>query len=546
MTLAVELKGVGNIDDCEDTTNWAGVTISPTQETDIFVQGSYSVSAKASNKSGEIYFDVATELGSALNFDSGGNAEGQLIFIWINVTTLGIIDTLANNGLSIRVYTDTSNYADYTIAGQGAIDNFRAGKGGFVCFALDPTLSPSATNGTYNTGSISYIGVHIDTTSSAKAENLVVDHITVAEGVVISGTDTDGWLDLADYCNDFSNRAWGTIQYDDSENVIYSMGKIYLGTGTANTILSDESRIIQFIHTEYYSGAAWHPMVPSDFHKIIIGDNPSYYTQWSDGVQVGDDRGRNGSLIQGDSGAVNLTLELSGANASSYVRWYGTTLKFAEGGVTGSEDADYRMFSAVMDNCGQFDPKGAMRIRECTFSNTLDDSGAVLWRESMSLLGGSFIANNFGIQVDFTGSITVSGTQFSANTYDGFLTVPTGLLTVNTTDSNIANFQSGVNTEVSIVNSVTVAVSVVNQSNIAISGVRYGVYTTGGTLLDSGMTNSDGQFSFPYNYLGNLDINVILRRSSDGLTKYFPQSNPGVIQAGGFSAKYTMIEDTIA
>jgi hypothetical protein len=547
MVLTVTIKGLGSLTEAEDETNWASVSIAAeTLEEDVVLQGTYAVSAQASKKAGELYYDINTEFGRDLDFDVGGTEENQLIFMWISVTTLGALDVIADRGLAIRLYTNLTDWADYTIAGSDNLDNFRGKKGGYVCFALDPRLPPTFINGTWDSGAIELMGVHIETTESAKTQNLQIDHITVGEGVYIVGTGT--FEDMADYCNAFASRAWGMIQYDDTENVIYSMGKVFIGSGNQEVItrIPDADRIIQFTHTEYYTGGAWYPMVPTDYHEIIVEDNVTYPTEWIDGVQVGDDRGRNGSLIRGDSGAVDLRLQLSGSNSSSYVKLYGTTLKYAEGGVTGSEDVDYSMFSVTMDNCGQLDPLGAMKIRESTFSNTLDDSGAVLWRESMSLLGGNFIANSFGIQVDHTGAITVSGSQFSANTYDGFLTVSTGLLTVNTTNSNIANFQSGVDTEVSIINSVTVAVSVVDQGNIAISGVRYGVYETGGTILDSGMTDSDGIFSFPYNYLGNLDIDIVLRRSSAGLTKYFPQSNPGVIQAGGFSAKYTMIEDTIA
>lgn len=548
MSLEIKMKGLGSLTEAENSVVWNSVTIGAEEdETDVFLQGTQSVSAQASNKAGELYYDIAADFGRVLDFDVGGTEEGQLIFMWVNVTTLGILDTLANRGLAIRLYTTSTNWADWVIAGSGAIQNFRGGKGGWTCFALDPRLPATLENGTFDSGSVDWMGIHIDVTSSAKVENLMIDHITVGEGVHIVGT--GDFADLANYCNDFGIRAWGAIQYDDAENVIYSMGKIFIGSGDQAVItrVPDADRIIQFISTDYYNASAqWVPMVDPSFHEIVVEDNITYPTEWVDGVQVGDDRGRNGSLIVGNSGAVDLRIQMSGANASSYVKLYGTTIKYAEGGITGSEDSDYEMFSVTVDNCGQFDPLGGMRVRECTFSNTLDDSGAVLWNSAMSLLGGNFIANSFGIQVDVAGSITVSGTQFSANTYDGWFTASTGLLTVNTTQSNIAIFQSGVDTEVSIVNSVTVAVSVVNQTNIAISGVRYGVYNTGGALLDSGMTDSNGSFSFPYNYLGNLDIDVNLRRSTPGITRYFPQSNPGVIQAGGFSAKYTMIEDGIA
>ena len=302
--------------------------------------------------------------------------------------------------------------------------------------------------------------------------NIIIDHIVIGSGVYLTGTDSDGWGDLVDYCTDHTNRAWGMIQYDDAEGVIYSMGKIYIGSGdqAAATPLTDEGRIIQFIHNNYYSGSVWTPLIPSDYHEIIIEDDPSYITTWEDGIIVGNDRGRNGSLIIGDSGAINLRIQTSGQHQDSRVKWYGTTFKYAEGGITGMDNTGYEAFSVTFDNCGQFEPSGAMKIRECIFSNTLDDSGALLWHDDIDILGGNFIANDYGIQHDQTGTVTYSGMQFSANTYDLFLTTSTGLLTVNATDSNVGTAYSGANTEVDIVNSVTLYVKATDSDTVPISG----------------------------------------------------------------------------
>ena len=174
MTLTITIKGYGSLTTCENTTNWSCATISgPTQEDNTYLQGSYAVSAKASNKSGELMYDVNTAIGRDLDFDTAGTEEGQLIYIWIACSTLGLLETLANNGLAIRLLTSSGNYGDWLIAGSDNFTEFRAGKGGFVCFAIDPTSEPSAETGTFDPGAISEIGIHIETTGLAKTENII-------------------------------------------------------------------------------------------------------------------------------------------------------------------------------------------------------------------------------------------------------------------------------------------------------------------------------------------------------------------------------------
>jgi len=375
MTLTVAIDGLGVLNNAETTTNWNAVTIgAEAQEGDVYLQGSYSVSSKASSKAGELYYDVNTDFGRDLDFDTAGTEEGQLIFIWINVTTLGILESLANYGLGIRLYTNSSDWAEWTIAGYDDLRNFRNKKGGFVCFALDPSTDPTRTNGTWDLGAVELIGVHIDVTDSAKSENLMIDTIAVGRGIRVTGTHTNGWNDMVDYCTAYATRAWGMVQIDDSGSILL-MGKVTIGDSgqTASTTLQDQSKKFKWIHTEYYdANGQWMPMVKDDFMGLFIEDANTYPTQFEDGVIVGTDSGRNGSIFEG-ADAVKCIVDLYGGNeADSYTKLYGTQFKKIKGGITWGNDSDHLFYGGIVDECGQFDPVGGPLLRNLVFSNTVD------------------------------------------------------------------------------------------------------------------------------------------------------------------------------
>lgn len=371
--MTIALVGSGNVVDCDSTTNWDTATISgPTLEQDIFFQGTAAVSAKASSKAGELYYDYGS--GTELDFTSGGGEYENLIGMWISVTTLASLETVANNGLSIRVYTDTSNYIDFTIAGDGAVDNFRRSLSGFVFFVLDPTLPPTSTTGTMNLGSVRYIGVHIETTTSAKSENLIIDGIIVAKGIEYYGSTTNDWLDIVNYATNYSSRAWGFIEYDDTEEIIYMKGQTWIGSSsqTSATELNDSGRKILFTHTLYYRDGSWYPMIREDYMGIYGDDAAGYATTFQDGVIVGTDEGRSGSLIMGDS-RIRCAVDFSSiVHANSVVKLYGTTFEDIAGDIKFKHDADWEMFSVTWTRCAIVDPVGAMELKNITFQETVD------------------------------------------------------------------------------------------------------------------------------------------------------------------------------
>jgi len=234
MALTISIEGKGVIANCDSLTNdtggtgtgdWSeqgGGTMSLT--TDVYLYSTSSIAGKYASKSGLQRFDIGA--GNELDFTPGtGSEDGQLLYIWINLATFGVLETLANKGLAIRLSsnsTGTSNYIDYIIAGS---DGSNGWTGGWKLFVIDPTISASEVSGTQSSiiASVRTLGVWIDTASSVRAESLFIDQIAVGSGLRITGSSTIGWEDVVSYCTDYANRAWGMMQEREIQAKLFNL-----------------------------------------------------------------------------------------------------------------------------------------------------------------------------------------------------------------------------------------------------------------------------------------------------------------------------------
>ena len=511
MALTISIEGKGVIANCDATTNdtggtgtgdWTeegGGTMSLT--TDVYLYGSSSIAGKYASKSGFQQFNLGT--GNELNFGTGGNEEGQFIYMWINLSTFGVLETLANKGLAIRVSSSdpgTTNYKDYTIAGS---DGANGWTGGWKLFVIDPTLTASATNGTCNLSAIITIGVWIDTVESVRAESLFIDQIAVGTGLRVTGTSTTGWKDIVDYCTDYTNRAWGMFQ--ETDGIYYSFGKTYIADATnqvADVSFADSGRVIQYGTSQYYESAAWKSTFPTDGAGIIVEDHASYKTTFTDGVVVGSDNGRSGSTIIGNSDQA-VVIDLFGGNhVDSVTAFYGTVLSTITGPINSGNDTGHKFYGVSFNKCSQFDPVGAPIIRNCTFAETTDVDSALLWNENIDIQSCSFIANTLGAAIEHSSSTgtpyTHTNLLFSGNTYD-VLNSSGSAISINNSGSNGSTSEGSAVTFIS--NPVTTLITVKNISGTLIVGARVylvcdsGGPITEGTVIFNEVTNSSGQVS---------------------------------------------------
>jgi hypothetical protein len=483
LTIAIDGKGsiaVANT----GTETWArtGTIAAPGSETDIVLQGAQAVSTKASSKAGWMYFDIGA--GNELDFSASGTEEDQLLYIWINVTTVGILDTLANKGLAIQVGSTTANFDYWTLMGSDG--NGNGYTGGWICAIIDiSNVTATGTGGTgLNKASARYFGVYISTTASSKSENLIIDQIMVGNGLRITGSGaTDGWQDVVDYCTDFTNRAWGMVQ--ERAGIYYIFGHLYVGdsTQTAVTSLSDNARIFRFGDFQYYTGSVWATSITNGHNGFTVEDAASYTTTFQDGTLVGSDQGRSGSVWIG-SDLTNTTFDLyGGSNAASVTKMYGGTLRGIDGGITWGNDSDHHCYSVVFEECAQFAPVGAVKIRNCLFINTVDADAAILWNENIDIQNCQFIANTTGAGVEMPSAVgtpyTYTNLTFSGNTYDVLNSSGSAITISKQGTSDPSTYEgSTVTFEATVTITITVEDIVTTDP---ISGVRVALWAADGT-----------------------------------------------------------------
>lgn len=562
LTYAIEGKGViANADNYGTDTaggSW-GVTgsggASAGATTDTFYYGTTSISSavSGSNKWAWIYHDIGS--GNELDFGASGTEEDQFIYIWVHCPTIGLSKTLANEGVSIRVGSGTSDYRTFIIAGS---DDSNGWDGGWQCFVIDPTQTGSiADTGTPNLSSIRYIGPQLETTATAKGDNLFVSQIAVGSGMRITGTSTTAWADTVAYTTDLANRAWGMMQ--EREGIYYAYGNIIIGSNTSTTDFDDEGRIIQFGLSEYWSGTGttFDSALPTTASGITLDDAVSNTVTFTDGVIVGTENGRSGSTIIGNANE-DVFINFGGlVDPNSDINLYGTTFKNITGTFTLEADPTGHVYYGVnFIGCEQvsIDPAGDLNMKNSVFAETASTEAAFLWNNSITTANftkNAFIANTTGAAIEHPdqGSFSYQDLSFSGNTFDILYSdaASSGVLTINASDSNpsTSEITNATGNSVSIVNTVTLKVTVRDQAG-TLQDANVRIQETDGTLISQGATTSGVYTDSTYNYTIDTAVQVRVRESSPGTTRYFSAVANGTITSTGLSVEVALIEDTIA
>ena len=411
-----------------------------------------------------------------------GTEAGQLIYMWINIAAGGAFDTIANKGFAIRIGTDTSNYRDYTIAGSNDTNGWTGGWKLFVVNVDETQVAGYTETGTFNKASVRTFGVWIDTAASVRADSIWLDQIAVGDGLRVLGSSTTSMKDIVAYCTDFANRAWGMFQ--QREGIYYSYGKLYIGsdTQTAITSFKDDGNIIQYGDSQFWNGSAWVSTYGPDDAGVILDDATGFATYFEDGILVGTDNGRAGSVFNGNDDQDVFFNASSLTNAASYVKLYGTQFVGFKGGIVLHNDADSLFYAGVVTKSGQFDSVGAPKIRNCVFSGTVDsysggliNGAALLWNANIDIQDCQFIANvdvtsnPHGIEHPAAGTFTYTGLVFSGNDKQILFTAAT--LDLNITATGGTNV-SGTATDHTIIGTGTINVS--NPITLTITGLQTG------------------------------------------------------------------------
>jgi len=517
MVLAVTTD-LTNITTAESTTNWGligtggGLAVEP----DYYVQGSNCISVPVSGnnkkKGGE--YDFVTGGGTALDFTASGAQENDLLYMWIRCSTVQLIKTIAAGGGGIRLTDGAGNWSEWYIFGSDfGFDDIT----GFKCFVIDPTTTPSNTSGTLDLSDVNLLGAFIETSTTAKGQNLGIDRISHGRGVIRgTGTATTGlgFKDLADwdYSTDRTNR-YGMMTV--REGKIFCQCKVVIGddSGTLATTFTSNDETLVWTTPLYHDGANRVAAVPdadedgANYWGLEIVGNGTGATNVTIGTLVGSDDGRSGTTFEVSENAELTTPARQewrfvgdDGNVDS-VDVYGSTFRNCERAspdnaidFNGLVTAD-KVYACTFDACGRID-FGACEVRNSTILNSFTDTndGAVIWDADTDVEGCSFLNNTHSIVFEASTGTPFTFTELAFN--------PTALairneiavtdVTVNIVDGDTPTAEDASGSTTTIISTKTITITVQDTSKVAIVGARAIVMRDALVAHTSGAGNTAG------------------------------------------------------
>lgn len=146
------------------------------------------------------------------------------------------------------------------------------------------------------------------------------------------------------------------------------------------------------------------------------------------------------------------------------------------------------------------------------------------------------------------GSTFASSAWTASSTTDYCFYLYTSPVTINVTNGGgTPVYQESLGVSVTVNNAVTLSVMVEDTVGSPIQNARVAIYkTSDGTELLNTLTNSSGIASTSYAYTADTAIDIRVRKSSTGSTRYVNNDSAGTITSTGFSSIVVMIQDTIA
>jgi len=514
MALTIDIDGYGVISDGQSLAGYAcdAAGVSPEDEIDAYFVNAQAISCGMGNKDGNFYYDIG--LNNELDFSPGGAEEDQLVYIWYNVLSPGLLDTIANGGFRVRLGTgQAANFGEWDLHGQDTLDRY---PGGWRCVVVDPTTTPTTIDGgaSFDLASIRYFGFYINMSGSAKYNNIIIQYIAAGKGLRITGTDVTGWQEVSDYCNDYTTRAWGMMQ--ERAGIYYSYGTMTVSGAS----FSDDSRIMKFDSTEYYnSGGSWVPTMSDNQNGILLLDDGANALTFTDGVQVGSGdtaTGRSGTSFIGSGDVFTFFDADDLTNGSSDVNLYGTGINNFQTDLVFEPDLDHELSGVTFAGSGMVRSETNV-VRNCTFSAHSSAASASFYWEpgSTNIKNSNFLGNTltdfslsgYGVMIPTSGSYSFSNLNFSGNDWDILYTGSPGTTaTINSADAtnHPSTWYAPYGGTVEIIVSVTLTLTGL------VSGSEVRIYEAGTTTEVAGVEDSGISFSYDYNFVEGTYVDIVI------------------------------------
>mgnify|MGYP006077250333 CR=1 FL=1 len=574
--------GDGVIDTADVAGNWTAVKITaggggPSAiAADAAYEGTNNVTCRSDNRRVYMYTDIG--VGNELDFTVSGNAEGELIYIWVNFLASPLLALNSAGGLGIFLESSTPSASQYHLWYFYGRDNYT---GGWKRLVLDPTKTVSASSGTaIDLSAVRYVGAfaHNDQ-GAAKYDNFVVDQCAVGRGLIVTGTSTTDAL-IADLIADENTNKRGiVVPLNASETSVELNGLLTLGdnVGTVATALTDINSKMFTAEPLYYQGAV-QASVPVDYAGLRIVGNATGNTDVTFGKAVGTTTGRNGISIIGNP-TYDFFIDRDDAAVES-ADFYGSSF----GNLTGviNLDGSHTFNGDTMVGCGAVSVSSDINNLTSVGSDAITLEGdanllnsliinntatsAVIVDDLTKISACSFTSDGTGHAVNL-GTIAATDTMTWDNTDSGYagtdgstgnetilVSIDAGqVLTINVGSgySTPTVYNTGTGTFSVVSGQVTLGITVkdiddaslLENARVYVTAAAGGSLSVGTVIINKALTNASGYTSDTRSYPTNQPITGKVRFST---SPNFYKTSPvaGTINnASGLDLTIQMIKD---
>lgn len=428
------------------------------EDTDIFIEGTTSVTEQISSSRRVMLFDN----GSTQDLSNGH------IYIWVNCGIVGILDTKANGGMTVRLTGPTStNFVEWYVGGS---DSWPTSiQGGWTMFVVDTASTPSNTGGTAPAlAAIQKIGISAisDGTMTKSADNTWVDAAWFlgdgTPGIIVEGRNagTTDW-DFADINTQIGTSAGSFIPGPGGSWVCNT--PIQYGINDTSTHgFTDTNQTILWADQEFAA---------ADLYGLSALGNAGGTTNVTLGIKTGtgdDATGAQGCAIQAAATGVRWEMDFNDANLDA-IGFYGCN--FQHGGDFLLDDVAVSCISTQYLDCDSALVTGSEQLK-CSVinANTADGAAFMTTDDLGDIVRCSFeFSDGHGIELTtprvaaqtskgntFTGYATQVGTANDRMVYNN----SGGLVDLSITDGGtFTTYRDGASASTTVTQDVTVTLT---------------------------------------------------------------------------------------
>jgi len=383
------------VHDCDSVTGWSDTIAEFSLETNVYVEGSGSLRAWINATLSAVeYYAIST-------VDMSG---GTHIYIWMLCT--GVVDTKANGGYRIVLYTDSSNYATFYVGGNDTHGT------GWLLMCCDVSATPDAETGTFDPADVTRIGVQFNVLTPAVKQgqvfvyNVFWDIVRYGTGLEITSGVSDAIEpdDIYVIDND-STYKYGVVRR--SYGAYIFTGELTFGdTGTASIDFEATNEVILFEEND---------LVSDIFNSILVLANATGTTNFE---LAGCFIGGNGVTIFIFE-AINTNIDI--------MTIIGCTFKLCNSILLPVDAVNRLVDGCVFTECGQ------VIVSTCEVINSKwDDCEPPLISSESHRLSNAIIQNqDYGIEFDTAGTYSLSNVIFNNIATAHIHNTSGGLVTIN-------------------------------------------------------------------------------------------------------------------